>query len=245
MKLLVIIPFFNESKRIQISDFDVIFRNYPNIDFLLVDDKSTDATLELLSAFSNQFSNVALISKQENSGKGASIREGVLSVATSDYTFLGYLDADLATPFEELSQLFAFASKNPNYEFVMGARIKLIGNQVDRSLLRHYFGRIFATIVSFFILKTPIYDTQCGAKIITFQKALVLFKEPFETKWLFDIELLLRLKRISQLENKVKEIPLEIWKEKLGSKIKLHEFFLFPFQLLKIYFKYDCFLKKN
>ena len=119
----------------------------------------------------------------------------------------------------------------------MGSRIKLIGNKVDRSLLRHYLGRVFATIVSHFILKTPVYDTQCGAKIIDAKWCSLLFEKPFETKWLFDVELLLRLKNNgNNLQKCVAEIPLFEWKEIGNSKIKVSDFIKVPFQLVKLYF---------
>ena len=121
----------------------------------------------------------------------------------------------------------------------MGSRIKLIGNKVNRSLKRHYFGRIFATIISQFILKVPIYDTQCGAKIFNSKVIDVLFDKPFQSKWLFDVELLLRLKNNNyNLQNTVVEIPLNEWTEMGNSKIKFTEVLSFPFQLIKIYFHY-------
>ena len=102
----------------------------------------------------------------DNVGKSEAIRKGVLTVNEDGYEYLGYLDADLATPISEMIRLVGFSVENHKIDFIMGGRIKLIGNEVSRSMKRHYFGRVFATIISQFILKTPIYDTQCGAKII-------------------------------------------------------------------------------
>jgi len=134
--------------------------------------------------------------------------------------------------------LLEFSKDNPHLKIVMGTRIKLIGNNVIRSSRRHYLGRIFATITSNFILKTPIYDTQCGAKIIKADIAQFLFAKKFDTKWLFDVEMLLRLKKDQEnLENCVAEVPLTTWIEKGDSKIKFKEFINFPFQLIKIYLK--------
>ena len=88
------------------------------------------------------------------------------------------------------------------------------------------------------VLKTPVYDTQCGAKVIEYTIAKQLFKEKFITKWLFDVELLLRMKVNYNLQENVLEIPLYEWKEKGNSKIKFIDFFKFPFQIIKIYFHY-------
>ena len=233
MKITIIIPFYNEEKRIEIERFHQIFNNYLQYDFILVDDGSTDDTSIILNEFKNKFPNLSILKLDKNVGKAEAIRAAVLSISNAD--FIVYYDADLATPFSELEKLIQFTVLHQNYKMVMGARIKLIGNGVKRSLTRHYFGRIFATIVSQFVLKVAVYDTQCGAKVIDFKIAKLIFSKPFLSKWLFDVELLKRLQKIHNLNEVVKEIPLENWTEIGNSKIKVIDFFKIPFELLKIY----------
>ncbi|MGO2356811.1 MAG: glycosyltransferase [Mesonia sp.] len=238
-KTLFIIPVYNEAERITIGTYQHAFTFYKYIDFLLVNDASTDSTQTIIEGFESAYQNVFCINNNTNKGKAGSIRQGVIYANLRQYKYIGYLDADLATPFEEMVRLLNFATENPNKKIVMGARIKLIGNNVKRSLTRHYAGRIFATIVSQFVLKTPVYDTQCGAKIIETDLAKKLFKHPFYTKWLFDVELLLRFKKMDiQFANKTIEVPLNTWEEKRNSKIKVYEFFLIPFQIIKLYVNY-------
>jgi len=237
MKVAIVIPFYNEGKRINSEHFNQIFSAFQYYDFLLVDDGSSDNTVAILEEFESRFSNVVTLKLNKNVGKAEAIRSAVLSI--TDVDFISYLDADLATPFSELDRLIQFSAQNLNLKIVMGARIKLIGNGVKRSLKRHYFGRVFATIVSQFVLKVAVYDTQCGAKVIDYKIAKKLFEEPFVTRWLFDVELLKRLQKTHDLNDVVKEIPLEQWEEVGKSKIKFSEFLSFPFQLLKIYRKYD------
>lgn len=236
IKLLCIIPFYNEESRFSTS-FEKLFQEYSNVDFLLVDDGSSDNTSTILKSFSKINQNCTFLSLPKNVGKAEAIRNGVLKSDIEKYNFVGYLDADLATPVNEFIKLYDFISTSKSVVFIMGSRIKLIGNKVERSLLRHYLGRVFATIVSHFILKTPIYDTQCGAKIIDAKLCESLFEKPFQTKWLFDVELLLRLKKNgNNLQNCVAEIPLYEWKEIGNSKIKVSDFIKVPFQLGKLYF---------
>lgn len=238
-KAVFIIPFYNEEGRIELEDFQFAFKNFSNIHFLLVDDGSTDKTQEMLKELTADFQNVFCLLNQKNIGKAEAIRRAVLDINQDQYEYLGYLDADLATPISEMCRLLDFISTNKQLEFVMGSRIKLLGNQVHRSLVRHYFGRIFATIISQFILKIPVYDTQCGAKIIKLNLAKAIFKKPFKTKWLFDVELLLRFKKLElNFDKKTAEFPLQVWIEKGGSKIKFSDLLKVPFQLLKIYFHY-------
>lgn len=238
-KAIFIIPFFNEETRIDIFEYKLAFNEYQSIDFLLIDDGSKDSTSTILMDFEKDFDNVSTLLLVNNVGKAEAIRKGVLSINENDYEYLGYLDADLATPISEMIRLVDFSVENNKFDFIMGSRIKLIGNEVSRSMKRHYFGRVFATIISQFILKTPIYDTQCGAKIIKSKLAQSLFEKPFLTKWLFDVELLLRFKAIdSKYIYKTREFPLNIWVEKGDSKIKFTDLLLVPYQIFKLYISY-------
>ena len=233
MKVTIIIPFYNEEKRIVLESFHQIFNNTSQYEFILGDDGSTDNTFAVLNQFKSEFSTIEVLKLYKNVGKAEAIRAAVLSISNTD--FIAYYDADLATPFSELDKLIQFSIQNPNYKMIMGARIKLIGNGVKRSLTRHYFGRIFATIVSQFVLKVAVYDTQCGAKVVDYQTANQIFAKPFISKWLFDVELLKRLQKNYNLKEVVKEIPLEKWQEIGNSKIKCTDFFKIPFELFQIY----------
>ena len=237
MKVTIIIPFYNEVKRLNYEGFIEIFNTFSQYNFLLVDDGSSDKTIAVLEEFQLKFSSIGVLKLEKNVGKAEAIRSAVLFLSDAD--FISYYDADLATPFSELDKLIQFSIQNSNYKMVMGARIKLIGNGVKRSLKRHYFGRIFATIVSQFVLKVAVYDTQCGAKVIDYQIAKQIFEKPFISKWLFDVELLKRLQKFYNLKEVVKEIPLEKWEEIGNSKIKLGDFMRIPYQLFQIYRKYE------
>lgn len=240
-EVLLIIPFYNESKRISIEEFQQAFEAYSHIDFLLSDDGSTDTTVQMLKNFEAVFSNVTVLAFQENSGKAETIRKAVLHLADHNYKYIGCIDADLATPIAEIEKMRLFTNNNTMYKFVMGSRIKKLGNTIVRYNYRHYIGRIFATIISNILLKTPVYDTQCGAKIICGKLAPLLFAAPFTTKWFFDVELLLRYKKITPDYHKyIYEFVLDVWKEKGSSKITFTDMVNSPFQLAKIYFKYKC-----
>ncbi len=92
----------------------------------------------------------------------------------------------------------------------------MLGRKVDRSFLRHLYGRVFATASSL-SLKLPVYDTQCGLKIVPsqiFQNG----KAPFEERgFAFDLELLVAL---VDGGFSIQEIPID-WTHVSGSKINL------------------------
>ena len=99
-------------------------------------------------------------------------------------------------------------------------------------------GRVFATIVSI-LFRLNAYDTQCGAKIFTVPVAREIFAQTFHSPWLFDVELLLRIRQRHPDYNViVKEIPLDVWEEKGGSKIRFSHLLKMPFELCAIYRKY-------
>ena len=111
-------------------------------------------------------------------------------------TLVGFFDADLATPLGAIDDFLAVLRDRPEVEFVLGSRVMLMGRDIRRKATRHYFGRVFATAVSH-ALDLPVYDTQCGAKILRANAATAtLFDPPFRSPWIFDVELIARYLRL-------------------------------------------------
>ena len=237
----IIVPCYNEAERLPIGDFLDFLRSEASVDFdiLFVNDGSSDDTIQVLNDISNKSERVSVLDLQKNGGKAEAIRQGMLSSQSDKYSYLAFLDADLATPIEELIRMKDLAFKAEEPYFVMGSRINLLGySQIKRKASRHYIGRIFATIVSN-LLGLAVYDTQCGAKLIRQDLTQELFKERFISKWLFDVEMIFRLKKLkSDYDQRIMEVPLKKWEDKSGSKIKFTYYFQAPIDLLRIYFKY-------
>ena len=108
----------------------------------------------------------------------------------------------------------------------MGSRVQLLGRAINRKSARHYLGRIFATCASL-SLGLPVYDTQCGAKLFRRTQALAeALREPFSSRWAFDVELLARLIRpcagiLAIPVARIWEEPLLTWTDVPGSKMRL------------------------
>ena len=98
---------------------------------------------------------------------------------------------------------------------LFGSRIARSGAYVRRSVLRHYLGRIFVTLVDL-CLGIRLYDSQCGAKLFRTEVADKVFREPFLSLWIFDLEIVLRLGT-----DEIVEVPLQQWIDVPGSKVKL------------------------
>ncbi len=104
----------------------------------------------------------------------------------------------------------------------MGARVKLLGRDIQRLAARHYAGRVFATAASI-VLGLGVYDTQCGAKLFRSASPFAdAFREPFRSRWIFDVEVLERcVRRLgpSAAAARIYEFPLQRWHHARGSKL--------------------------
>lgn len=240
-KVLILIPCYNEENRFPKQVFHDFLLDSANtkVYFLFINDGSTDNTSVIVSELSNDFEKCSFISLERNVGKAEAIRAGMLSQQSKDFDYVGYFDADLAAPLSQIELLKLSIKQHEMPLMILGARISLLGStQINRKRSRHYIGRIFATIVSN-MLRLPIYDTQCGAKLIRKDLIPIVFKEKFISKWLFDVEILFRIKNnFNDAKSKIVEVPLKKWEDVDGSKIGIFYFLRAPFDLLRIYFKY-------
>ncbi len=174
----------------------------------------------------------------DNQGKAEAVRQGMVA-AMNTYALVGYWDADLATPLNEIPNFITTMEGNPNLVCVLGSRVKLLGRNVQRRFYRHYLGRVFATFASMVLVLT-VYDTQCGAKLFRSGDILRLaFADRFISRWIFDVEILARLKhlllRTSQdLEQALYEMPLQKWVDVQGSNLKAFDFLQAATELLRI-----------
>ena len=240
MRICIVIPCYNEEKRFNIPVL-INFIKLNDINFCLINDGSTDSTINLLNTVKHEAdSKVEIIDLKSNVGKAEAIRIAFRAILSRDkYDFIGYFDADLSAPLEEIYNLIQ-PFKTKDYCFTFGSRVKLIGKEIKRKAYRHYLGRVFATAVSY-ILKMPVYDTQCGAKIFNVKTIDEIFEEKFVSRWFFDVEIFLRYIRKYSLDNIMKailEVPLNKWEDKGGSRLKLWDFFKVPVELFKIKMKY-------
>jgi len=239
-KTAIIIPCFNEEARLQSDEFHRQLKTFTNLDFIFVNDGSKDKTLDILKKMSEKSSRCHIVDLKKNQGKAAAVYAGFNAAFKTDYQNIGFWDADLATPLNMIPKFCELLDAG-KASFVFGARIQRLGAKIQRHALRHYQGRTFATVVSL-ILKLPIYDTQCGAKIFRNSKQLKqVFSYPFITKWIFDVELIGRLLYVENCaEGKgfaedTYEYPLEEWNDVAGSKLRMKDLFVALLDLYKIH----------
>ena len=238
----IVVPCYNEMDRIQLSEYSQFLSSNDSIFFCFVNDGSTDGTHRKLSDFVNRNpERCRVINLSDNQGKAEAVRQGINTMLkTSKYQFVGYWDADLATPLAEIPVFIGKFQSNKELNAVCGSRILRLGSSIRRSVFRHYLGRVFATIVSN-ILNIPVYDTQCGAKLFRTEHAELIFSKPFLSRWFFDVELFARSIEHIGRKNTVHsflELPLSQWHDQGQSKITWANVFQTPLELLRIYIFY-------
>ena len=243
--LCLVVPCYNEAGRLDAKQFREFLASATGTKILFVDDGSLDNTVQILEALRHGFEpSACIIRMARNQGKAEAVRHGILYALEHFHpAVVGYWDADLATPLDAVGRFIEVLAERPEIAMVFGARIQLLGRYVKRSALRHYLGRIFATSVSM-VLRLPIYDTQCGAKIFRVRaETRQVFAEPFLSKWVFDVEILARYLQLFRqerelLQHAIYEYPLECWVDVAGSKVRPADFFLAFRDIVRIRAKY-------
>ena len=219
-KLSLVVPAFDEERRIaasleRIGAF-LAARDYAT-EVVVVDDGSAAPGHEAVAtAVARLPETVAgrLICHETNRGKGAAVRTGCLAAAGE---YVAFIDADLATPPEEILALVA--ALDAGADVAVGVRNQSDGTDMRdrRSLSRRLYGRLFSLLMQA-ILLPGISDSQCPLKAFKRDAAQRLFRLQRIDTWSFDAELLFLARRLGL---KVANIPVR-WKAMPGSHLQLN-----------------------
>jgi glycosyltransferase involved in cell wall biosynthesis len=245
VKTIIVIPCYNEASRLPVERLRDYGASERGVRFVLVDDGSTDGTLERLNELERGHPNAFQVLRlSRNLGKGEAVRQGILKAWEQETDYVGFWDADLSTPLEAIDEMREVLESDLQLEMVFASRVKLLGRSIERRLVRHYAGRVFATLSST-LLRLPVYDTQCGAKI--FRKSATtkaLFMDSFVSRWIFDVECIARLiqmrrgTELPQAEEIIYEYPLRSWQHKRGSKLRPRDLLRVGVDLVRIHRRY-------
>jgi glycosyltransferase involved in cell wall biosynthesis len=218
----IVVPAYNEAARLDVTVLDEYLKRDRAVDFLLVNDGSRDSTLDLLQKLQSKWpTRVAVLDLQPNRGKAEAVRQGILqALERKDTAYVGFWDADWATPLDAIDQFVELAEGDPSIRFVIGSRVRLLGRHITRKPVRHYVGRLAATLASA-VLGLPVYDTQCGAKLMRVDpETKALFGESFGSRWVFDVELIARYLGRHPGGEGIYEVPLDRWRDVGDSKVR-------------------------
>jgi glycosyltransferase involved in cell wall biosynthesis len=216
-KVALAVPCFNERGRLDVGRFaEGAERN--DLQILFVDDGSTDGTADFIAEQIKNHPRLGLLRCEQNRGKGSAVRAGVLRLAKEfpEAEWIGFWDADLATPLDEVRHMLGFHElEGGEVDAIWTSRVMRAGSHIDRRFKRHLFGRLFATAAGE-LLGVRAYDTQCGAKLFRREIVPAVFGEEFVSRWIFDVELYQRLGH-----DRILECPVLAWTDQPGSKISV------------------------
>jgi dolichyl-phosphate beta-glucosyltransferase len=224
--LSVVLPAFNESHRLPATLAAIrpyLDSRFTRYEVIVVDDGSTDATAALVEEAARNWRNLSLIRQPRNIGKGAAVRRGCLA-ATCDLVF--FMDADLATPIEELDSILP-QFEGAEYKAVVGVRTY----QELESKWRRVVGLSLQLLAHIIVFEKAVVDSQCGFKCFSQKVAKEVFSRTRVDGGMFDVEIFFIMHRLG--------IPVYYqpvhWVNKAGSRINvLRCMFFDPFDLIAI-----------
>ena len=238
----VVIPCYNEEDRLSSDQF----RNfaYQNLGYHLcfVNDGSTDNTMKVLEELrKGNESNISIYNCEKNGGKAEAVRQGIQYLMQDEQLdYIGYLDADLSTDFRDFDDLVK-TMETSKFKIVSGSRISRMGADITKESARKIISKTINIIIQK-ILGMPFKDTQCGAKVMNREIASSMFQKKFITKWLFDVEIFMRMRKHygkNEATNMICEQPLKRWIHADGSKLSMKDSIKIVGQLAKIAVVYN------
>ncbi|SIS90123.1 Glycosyl transferase family 2 [Zobellia uliginosa] len=237
----VVIPCYNEEDRLSGPEFKAFAHKNLGYHLCFVNDGSTDKTLEVLQELrKGHESNISIYNCEKNGGKAEAVRQGVLHMIKDEQLdYIGYLDADLSTDFRDFDDLVK-TLENSQFKIVSGSRISRMGANITKESARKIISMTINMIIQT-ILGMPFKDTQCGAKIMDREIASTMFNKKFITKWLFDVEIFMRMRKHygkEEAKRIICEQPLKRWIHADGSKLSMKDSVKIVGQLAKIAVSY-------
>ncbi len=212
MKTSIIIPAYNEEKRIKKTlEKYCVYLKSKGVDFeiLVVINNTKDKTPEVVEEAQKKFKEISFLNFKMG-GKGFAILEGFKDALNRKNDLIGFVDADMATPPEEFYKLITGIKLA---EGIIASRNLKKSEVVGKTFIGDLKSSLFNFVVRG-IMVLPYRDTQCGAKLFKREVIKKVIKNVGTTKWAFDVDL---LSQIHRRGFKIKEIPTK-WAEQEGSK---------------------------
>ena len=211
-ELSIVIPVFNEAGRIP----DSLRRIHGHIqgrglsaELVLVDDGSTDGTVEVVRRITAELGIPLRVVPSEHRGKGHAVRIGMTAARGRAVLMT---DADLSTPIDELDRFMPYLRDGAHV--VIGSR-RLGGAviEVHQPFLREAMGRVFTLLTQLLVVR--VSDATCGFKLFTREAAHHIFSRLTLDDWSFDAETLFVARKLGY---GFREVPVA-WRDTAGTKV--------------------------
>lgn len=226
--LSVIIPAFNEAKRLPLTLVDIdkhLSAAEFSSEIIVVNDGSSDETADIVRRFQSIIKNLRLLDNKENHGKGWVVRQGMLEARGNWRLFT---DADNSTSVDQVQKMIPFFKEK--YEVVIGSRaIRGAKLHPPQPWYRQILGKGGNLFIQ--LLAVPgIWDTQCGFKCFSEEATQKIFSILKIDRWGFDVEALVLAREFGY---KIKEIPV-VWINDIRSRVGIGAYFSTLIEVIKI-----------
>ena len=216
IKLSIVIPAFNEERRIgETLDLFITYLNRQSYtwEILVVDDGSTDEMVPYLNTHymvTHDAPTLHILTYETNRGKGYAMRKGV-QAASGEFILVS--DADASTPIEDIEKFWPHFDSGA--DIVIGSRAMQESDvQIRQPLYRQSMGRIFNLLLRILRL-TRFKDTQCGFKGIRATCVETVFSRMTIDGFGADCEMLLIAEKFGYV---VEEVPVR-WLNSLDTRV--------------------------
>lgn len=223
MKVLMIIPAYNEEKNIVTTVNKVLEFNKKskhNIDYIVINDGSTDNTLKICNE-----NNIKVINLVNNLGIGGAVQTGYLYASNNNYDVAIQFDGDGQHDEGYIDKLVKEIEKG--YDFVIGSRFISELSKFKSTKIRRIGIKLLSCAIKLFT-KQKIYDPTSGFRAAN-KKVIELFKQEYPQEYP-EPESTVNLIRKGF---KIKEIPVEMHEREFGeSSIKPLKSIYYMFSVL-------------
>lgn len=231
MHLSVIIPAFNEAKKLRetvIAFNDYLKNQSYDFEMIVVNDGSTDQTAKIGNELAAEFPYFKIIDNKINRGKGAAVRQG-FAAAQGQYRL--FIDADNATDITHLDRVWPLFDQGA--DIVIASRSyhdhPETSQAVKQALWKRTLGIMGNRVIRLFAVKN-IWDTQCGFKIFSQQSLTIILPRLTIDRWAFDAEML----AVAQKYNlRIGIIPV-VWRNSDFSRVGVKGYFSTIREVIKI-----------
>ena len=195
-----------------------------SFEILIVNDGSTDNTLEVIQDIKNNHECIHVITYSQNKGKGYAVKTGILQSIGS---YIVFIDGDLDITSDAIQN---YIEELNNFDLVIGSK-SLQSSEIEIRQSRKILSDIFSSIVKF-LTGLKIQDTQVGFKVGNGEDLRKIFKVMNIDGFAFDVELLVIA---TKLNLRIKEMPVKL---KIMKSFRFNSAVEMFYDVLKITYNY-------
>ena len=230
-KILIFAPTLNEKNNIQLW-VESIAKLYSSCDLLIVDDNSSDGTIEIIESMQQKFSNLKLHVRPERLGIGSAHLWAFEYALQNDYDKLVTMDADLSHKPAEIQKLI-YESAHSSY--VVGTRATKKGGSNQSPILRKLLS-IGANKICSILLFSSLSEYTTSFRCYDKKSLKIITNNPPTVS---DYSFFIQISFIVKQNNlSTSEVPIQFESRKFDkSKIPRSQIFLSMRTIIKLFVK--------